>query len=109
VTLSSAVIRIRNLITKSLAKQHFNYCSIAPHHAQGIFKLEVNRRWGLTAAKEWARLLHDCFYILVLGFDDETGLGAQVRQRHFYYSRNVRNGHGNGHRQCPRLRGGNKC
>jgi hypothetical protein len=37
-------------------------------------------------------------HILVLGFDDETELGAQSRQRHFYYRRYVRNGHGNEYR-----------
>jgi hypothetical protein len=36
--------------------------------------------------------------ILVLGFDDETELGAQACQRQFYYSRYVRNGHDNRHR-----------
>jgi hypothetical protein len=33
-----------------------------------------------------------------LWFDDETELGAQARQQQFYYSRYIRNGHGNGHR-----------
>jgi hypothetical protein len=63
-----------------------------------MFKLEINRRWGLTAARAWARLLIDRIQIFVLGFDDETELGAHARQRKFYYSRYVRNGHGNGHR-----------
>jgi hypothetical protein len=54
--LSSAFLYIRDLITKSLASRHCNYYFIAPHHAQGIFKREINRRWGLTAARAWVRL-----------------------------------------------------
>jgi hypothetical protein len=72
---------------------------IVPHHAQAICKVEINRRWGLAAAKIWASLLIDHMHISVLGFDDETELGAQARQRQFYYCQpHVRNGHGNGHR-----------
>jgi hypothetical protein len=63
-----------------------------------MFKREINRRWGLIAARAWARLLIERIQILVLGFDDVTELGAQARQRQFYYSRYVRNGHDNGHR-----------
>jgi hypothetical protein len=71
-----------------------------------MFKLKINRRWGLKAAREWARLLIERIHILVLGFDDVTELGAQARQRQFYYSRYVRNGHDNGHRPNGRGRGG---
>jgi hypothetical protein len=48
-----------------------------------MFKREINRRWGLTAARAWARLLLliERINILVLGFDDATELGAQARQR----------------------------
>jgi hypothetical protein len=63
-----------------------------------MFKREINRRWGLIAARAWARLLIERIHILVLGFDDLTELGAQARQRQFYYRRNERNGHDNGHR-----------
>jgi hypothetical protein len=45
-----------------------------------------------------ARFLIYRIQSLVLGFDDETDIGAQAHQRQFYYSRYVRNGHGNGHR-----------
>jgi hypothetical protein len=62
-----------------------------------MFKRDINRRWGLTAARAWARLLIERIHILVLGFDDVTELGAQAPQRQFYYSRYVRNGHGKGH------------
>jgi hypothetical protein len=65
-------------------------------------KREINRRWGLAAARAWARLLIERIHILVLGFDDVTELGAQARQRQFYYSRYVRNGHDNGHRSNGR-------
>jgi hypothetical protein len=58
-----------------------------------MFKREINRRWGLKAARAWARLLIERIHILVLGFDDVTELEAQARQRQFYYSRYVRNGH----------------
>jgi hypothetical protein len=34
----------------------------------------------------------------LLDFGDEPQRGAQARQRQIYYSRYVRNGHGNGHR-----------
>jgi hypothetical protein len=63
-------------------------------------KLEVNRRWELTAARAWAHLLIESIHIhvMVLGFDGVMQLGAQARKRQFYYRRNVRNGHGNGHR-----------
>jgi hypothetical protein len=54
-----------------------------------MFKLEINRRWELTAARAWARLLIDLIFILVLGFDDETEPREQARQRQFYYSRYV--------------------
>jgi hypothetical protein len=63
-----------------------------------MFKREINRRWGLIAAWTWARLLIERNHILVLGFDDVTELGAQARQRQFYYSRYVRNGHDDRHR-----------
>jgi hypothetical protein len=63
-----------------------------------MFKIEINRRWGLTAARVWARLLIKRIHILVLGFDNVKELGAQACQRQFYYSRYVRNGHDNGHR-----------
>jgi hypothetical protein len=63
-----------------------------------MFKREINRRWGLIAARAWARLLIWRIHILVLGFDDVTELGEQARQRQFYYSRYARNGHDNGHR-----------
>jgi hypothetical protein len=63
-----------------------------------MFKREINRRWGLTAAWVWARLLIERIHIMVLGFYDATELGAQARQRQFYYSRYVRNGHDNRHR-----------
>jgi hypothetical protein len=89
--LSSALLRFRDFITKSLANQHSNHYSIAPHHAKGMF-----RRWGLTVAEARARFVIDRIQILVLGFDDETELGAQARQRQFYYSRSVRNGYGDG-------------
>jgi hypothetical protein len=59
-----------------------------------MFKREINRRWGLIAA--WACLLIERIHIFVLGFDDVTELGAQARQRQFYYSCYVRNGHDNG-------------
>jgi hypothetical protein len=32
--------------------------------AQGMFKLEINRRWGLTTARAWARLLIEGIHIL---------------------------------------------
>jgi hypothetical protein len=51
-----------------------------------MFKREINRRWGLIAARAWARLLIERIRILVLGFDDVAELGAQARQRQFYYS-----------------------
>jgi hypothetical protein len=88
--LSSAFLHSRDLITKSLASRHCNYYCIAPHHSQGMFKPEINRRWRLTAARAWARLLIERIDIVVLGFDDVTELGAQARQRQFYYSRFVR-------------------
>jgi hypothetical protein len=100
--LSSAFLRIRDLITKSLVSRHCNYYCIAPHHAQGMFKREMNRRWGLTAACAWARFLIERIQIMVLGFGDVTELGAYARQLHFYYSRYVRNGHGNEHRPSGR-------
>jgi hypothetical protein len=53
---------------------------------------------GLAAARAWAHLLIELKEILVLGFDDVTELGAQARQRQFYYSRYARNGHDNEHR-----------
>jgi hypothetical protein len=62
-----------------------------------MFKREINRCWGLTAAREWARLLIQRIRILVLGFDDVTELGAQKCQRQSYYRCYVRNGHDNGH------------
>jgi hypothetical protein len=80
---SSEFFCICDLITKFLANQHFNYYSISPHYAQGMFKREINHRWGLTAARACARLLTDRFHILVFGFDDKTELGAQARQRQF--------------------------
>jgi hypothetical protein len=46
-----------------------------------MFKREINRRWGLTAAREWARLLIERIQILVWGFDFEMELGAQARRR----------------------------
>jgi hypothetical protein len=48
-----------------------------------MFKREIDRRWGLTAARAWARLLIELIQILVLGFNDFTELGAQARQRQF--------------------------
>jgi hypothetical protein len=97
--LSSAFICICDLITKSLANQHYRFCNIAPRNAQGIFNFEINRRWRMAIGRAWIRLLIDRISILVLGLGDETELGAQVRQRHFYYSRYVCNGHVNGY--CP--------
>jgi hypothetical protein len=41
-----------------------------------MFKIKINRRWGLIAARAWARLLTERIQILVLGFDDETELEA---------------------------------
>jgi hypothetical protein len=81
--LSSAFLHIRYLITKSLASRHCNYYCFAPHHSQGMFECEINRRWGLTAARAWARLLIERIHILVLGFDDVTELGEQACQRQF--------------------------
>jgi hypothetical protein len=43
-----------------------------------MFKLEINRRLGQTAARAWARLIAR-IHILVLRFDDETMLGAKAR------------------------------
>jgi hypothetical protein len=63
-----------------------------------MLKFEINRRWGLTAARVLTRLLIGRIQIVVLGFHDVTELGAQAVQRQFYYSRYVRNGHGNGRR-----------
>jgi hypothetical protein len=71
-----------------------------------MFKCEINRYWGLIAARAWARLLIASIHILVLRFGDVTELGAQVRQRQLYYSRYVCNGHDNGHR--PNGRGKNE-
>jgi hypothetical protein len=45
-----------------------------------MFKRDFNRRWELTAARAWARLLIELIQILVLVFDDVTELGAQARQ-----------------------------
>jgi hypothetical protein len=66
---------MRDLITESLASRNCNYYCIAPRDAQGIFKLEINFHWGLTAARAWAPLLIEHIQILVLGFDDITELG----------------------------------
>jgi hypothetical protein len=41
-----------------------------------MFKREINRRWGLTAARAWARLLIERIKIVVLGFGDVTELGV---------------------------------
>jgi hypothetical protein len=79
------------------AKQHFSYFYTAPRHARGMFELGINRRWGLISAKAWACLLIDRIYFEVLRFEDETELGAQARQRQFYCSCYVRNGHNNEH------------
>jgi hypothetical protein len=67
-----------------------------------MFEREINRRWGLTAARAWARLLIERIHIVAFGFDDVTELGAQARQRKFYYSRYVRSGHDNRHRSNGR-------
>jgi hypothetical protein len=99
--LSSAFLCIRDLITKYLANQHCKYYSIASYHAQGKFKLEINRRWRLAAARVWTSLLIGRIHVFVLGFDDKTTLGAQEGRRQIYYS-HVRNGHGNGHRSNGR-------
>jgi hypothetical protein len=78
-SLLSQVPRNGTLKNCTFLKNFFkNYC-IAPHHAQGMFKREINRRWGLIAARAWARLLIELIHILVLGFDDVTELGAQAR------------------------------
>jgi hypothetical protein len=39
-----------------------------------MFKYEINRCRGLTAARAWARLLIEHIHILVLGFGDVTKL-----------------------------------
>jgi hypothetical protein len=85
--LSSVFLHIRDLITKSLACRHCDYYCIAPHHAKGMFKREINRRWGLTATRAWARLLIEHIHILVLGFDDVTELGAGTfsQRRYFFF------------------------
>jgi hypothetical protein len=70
--LSSAFLRIRDLITKSLANRHCNYYCIVPEHAQGMFKREIMRRPELTAARAWANLLIEPIHIVELGFDDVT-------------------------------------
>jgi hypothetical protein len=44
-----------------------------------MFKREINRRWGLIAAKAWARLLIERIHILVLGFDDKRGVFQRKR------------------------------
>jgi ADP-heptose:LPS heptosyltransferase len=49
-----------------------------------MFKREINRRWGLIAARALARLLIERIQILVFGYDDVTELGAQACQRQFY-------------------------
>jgi poly-gamma-glutamate capsule biosynthesis protein CapA/YwtB (metallophosphatase superfamily) len=67
-----------------------------------MFKREINRPWGLTAARAWARLPIEHIHILVLGFDDVTESEAQARQRQFNYSRYVRNDYDNGHRPSGR-------
>jgi hypothetical protein len=63
-----------------------------------MFKLEINRHWGLTAARAWAHLLVDRIRILLLVFDDGMELEAQARQGQFYCSRSVRNSLGIEHR-----------
>jgi hypothetical protein len=62
---SSALLRVRDLIIKSLANRHCSYHCIAPHHSQGMFKIEVNRRWELTAARAWENLLIERIQFLV--------------------------------------------
>jgi hypothetical protein len=88
-THSSVFLHIRDLITKSPASRHCNYYCITPHHLQGMFKREINRHWGLTAARAWAPLPIELMHILLSRFDDVTELGE---------SRYVRNGHDNRHR-----------
>jgi hypothetical protein len=63
-----------------------------------MFKREIDRRWELTAARVWLHLPIGRIHIFVLGLDDVTELGAQARQRQFYYSRYERNDHDNRHR-----------
>jgi hypothetical protein len=48
-----------------------------------MFKNEIKRRWGLTAARAWARLLIERTHILVLGFGDVKELGEEARQRQY--------------------------
>jgi hypothetical protein len=81
---------IRDLNTSSLAGQHFNFYSAALPQARAIFEPDINRRWGLAAARTWAQLLLDRIHIPVWGFDDEMELGAQAHQHRFYYSRYLR-------------------
>jgi hypothetical protein len=90
-------LQIRDLATSSLAKQHYSYYDFAPHHARGMFTLEVNRNWGLHSSQGMTSPF-DRIQILVLGFNDETGLGAQAHKRQVHYSRYVRSGHGKGRR-----------
>jgi hypothetical protein len=50
-----------------------------------MFKLKINRRWGLTEARAWVRLIIYRIQILVFGFADEAEIRAKASQPKFYY------------------------
>jgi L-alanine-DL-glutamate epimerase-like enolase superfamily enzyme len=83
------------LISVLIVSLNIKHFKDAPHHALGMIKLKINRCWGLTEARVWARLLIGRNHIPLLVFGDDTELGTKAHQRQFQYIRFMRNGHGN--------------
>ena len=57
--MSEDVSRICNIIAHDLARTHVSYCNDDAKRTKGMYRQRIQKAWGHTAQRGWARLLLD--------------------------------------------------
>ena len=56
---SSDLGSLRDLCAHELAAKHVEYYRMTPGQANSLYRHQLNRKWGHTIARGWARLILD--------------------------------------------------
>jgi len=91
--MSEDVNRICDIIAHDLARTHFSYYNDDAKRTKGMYRKRIQKAWGQTAHRGWARLLLDCARDLIIhGLAHHGANGVAMptdkddQDGHFFYN-----------------------
>jgi len=97
--MSGDVSRIRDIIANDLARAHVSYYNDDAKRTKGAYRQRIQKAWGHTAHRGWARLLLDRARDLIIhGLAHRGANGAAMptneddQDGHFFYNHPERRG-----------------